>query len=201
MTNQEILRDTLAARRHLQAADGYTPAGWHYREVDKYLNRVEREMKARITPPLPNLGPLWAGGPSALDLDFTHLTSGLGWPAFDILLTGDPGPSRAVLAPERMVVDTKDTSSSPGEAFYATGSSKIRWWFAHLKDDWPLGTVLAKGTVVGHTLPTTVGGGTHSHVAINIIPITGRHARYGRDGDGPQYTHGPYTLRSELVRR
>jgi len=116
-------------------------------------------------------------------------------------MTGDPGPSTTILAPERIVVDTKDSSASPGEAFYATGASKIRWWFAHLMDDHPLGTVFQKGAVIGRTLPTSVGGGTHSHIAINLIPVTGRHARYGRDGDGPQYTHGPYTLRTELLRR
>lgn len=200
MTNKDILTATRRARRDLHAATGYDPAGGHYRAVDKYLNSVEAEMKRRLTPPLPDLGPLYAGAKNTLDWDFTHMTTGLGWPAFDVALTGDPGPSTVVLAPERMTVDTKDSSSSPGEAFYATGRSGIRWWFAHLMDDHPLGKVFQKGDVIGRTLRTTVGGGTHMHVAVNLIPVTGRHARYGRDGDGPNYTHGPYTLRTELSR-
>lgn len=201
LTDGAILVATKRARRSLHAATGYNPLGGHYRDVDRYLNSVEAEMKRRITPPLPDLGPLYAGAPGTLDLDFTHMTSGLGWPAFDVALTGDPGPSTIIIAPERMTVDTKDSSASPGEAIYTTGASKIRWWFAHLVDDHPLGKVFQKGDVIGKTLPTTVGGGTHLHLAVNIIPVTGRHARYGRDGDGPQYTHGPYTLRTELQRR
>ena len=38
-------------------------------------------------------------------------------------------------------------------------------------------------------------------LAVNLIPVTGKHARYGANGDGPDYTHGPYTLRRELLRR
>jgi hypothetical protein len=202
VTDKQILSATRRARRRLHAATGYDPKGGHYAYVDDYLDDVEAEMKRRLNPPLPNLGQIATGqGKDTLDLDFTHITGGLGWPAFDLAFSGDPGPSRPVYAPELLVVDTKDSSASPGEAFYATGASGIRWWFAHLKNDWPLGTKLAKGTVVGYTLPTSVGGGTHVHVACNIIPLTGRHARYGKNGNGPNYTHGPYTLRTELTRR
>lgn len=201
MNDKQILLATKRARRDLHAASGYEPAGGHYRAVDKYLDNVEAEMKARLKPPLPDLGPVQAGGVSALDIAFTHMTSGLGWPAWDAAFTGDDGKSLPIIAPEFLTVDTKDSSANPGEAFYATGRSGIRWWFAHIKDDWPLGTKLAKGTVIGHTLPTDIGGGTHVHIGINIVPLTGRHARYGRDGDGPNYTRGPYTLRTELQRR
>lgn len=201
MNDKQIATRTKRARRDLHAATGYNPVGGHYKAVDKYLDDVEAEMKRRLTPPLPNLGPLYAGAKATLDWDFTHMTSGLGWPAFDVALSGDPGPSTVIWAPETLTVDTKDSHSTPGEAFYATGRSGLRWWFAHLQKDWPIGTVLAKGAVIGKTLPTDIGGGTHCHVAINLVPVTGRHARYGRDGDGPNYTHGPYTLRTELQRR
>ena len=201
MNDNQILVRTKRARRDLHAATGYKPSGGHYKDVDAYLDDVEKEMKARLNPPVPDLGGVTVGAASILDFDFTHMTTGLGWPAFDTALTGDPGPSVVVIAPEDIIVDTKDSSSSPGEAFYATGRSGLRYWFAHLKDDHPLGKKFLKGSVVGATVPTTVGGGTHLHLAINLIPVTGRHARYGRDGDGPDYTHGPYTLRRELLRR
>jgi hypothetical protein len=201
LTDKQILLRTKRARRDLHAASGYDPNGGHYKAVDRYFNDVEAEMKVRVSPPLPNLGPLYAGAPNTLDFDFTHMTSGLGWPAFDIALSGDPGPSTGILAPELLTVDTKDSHATPGEAFYATGLSGIRWWFAHLDRDWPLGTKLAKGVLIGKTVVTTIGGGTHSHVACNLIPVTGKHARYGANGDGPDYTHGPYTLRTELQRR
>jgi hypothetical protein len=195
-------QQVLAARRgkkNLKLADGYNPEGSHYVAVMEVLNLLEKNAAAQI-PVVPNLGPITPGGASILGFDFTHMTTGLGWPAFDTLLTGDPGPSMVVIAPEAITIDTKDSSSSPGEAFYATGASGLRYWFAHLKDDHPLGKKFAKGAKIGDTLPTTVGGGTHLHLAVNLIPVTGRHARYGRDGNGPNYTHGPYTLRRELER-
>lgn len=203
MTNKAMKQRLLAAKEHLEntkiSGAEFARTGKGSEWVAAYKD-IDTVIKA-LVPPLPNLGPLYAGAPNTLDIDFTHMTSGLGWPAFDVALTGDPGPSIPILAPEFMVVDTKDSSASPGEAFYATGRSGLRYWFAHLKNDWPLGTKLSKGVVVGHTLPTSVGGGTHLHLAIDLRPVTGRHARYGRDGDGPNYTHGPYTLRTELQRR
>ncbi len=199
LTPQQQVLLCRRGKRNLQDADGYNPHGSHYKAVMEVLNTLEKNAAAQI-PKIPNLGSVVKGGPSILDMDFTHMTTGLGWPAFDTALTGDPGPSMEVFAPEAIVVDTKDSSSSPGEAFYATGASGIRYWFAHLKDDHPLGKRFKKGDKVGDTLPTTVGGGTHLHLAVNLIPVTGRHARYGRDGNGPNYTHGPYTLRRELAR-
>lgn len=198
MTDKQIVNSVRRARRHLKAAKGFDPEGGHYKAVLMELALLEAE---HLPPKLPALGPVTVGGRSILDFDFTHMTTGLGWPAFDTAFTGDPGPSMKIIAPENMTVDTKDSSASPGEAFYATGKSGIRYWFAHLKDDPPLGTKFLKGQVVGWTVPTSVGGGTHLHLAVNLIPVTGRHARYGRDGNGPNYTHGPYTLRTELQRR
>ena len=153
-------------------------------------------IKATKPASLPALGKVDEEGISILDMDFTHLTTGLGWPAFDTNF----GAGDTFLAPEDMVVDTKDSSAHPGEAIYCTGASGIRYWFAHLQDDHPLGKKFLKGQVVGKTIATNIGGGPHLHLAINIIPLTGRHARYGRDGNGPNYTHGPYTLRTELLR-
>jgi hypothetical protein len=187
------------ALRHLRDADGYKPRGVHYREVEEALLKFEANGFAQIQK-IPNLGPMTPGGQSILDFDFTHLTTGLGWPAFDLAFTGDDGRSLPLIAPEAMTVDTKDSSAHPGEAFYATGASGIRYWIAHLKDDWPLGHRFRKGDKIGDTIPTDIGGGTHSHVAINLVPVTGQHARYGANGNGPQYTHGPYTLRRELAR-
>jgi hypothetical protein len=186
-------------KKNLKLAKGYNPHGTHYRAVMEALDILEKNAAAQI-PKIPNLGPMTPGGRSILDEDFTHMTSGLGWPAFDLAFSGDPGPSRVLIAPEALVVDTKDSSAHPGEAFYATGASGIRYWVGHLKDDWPLGKRFAKGAKIGDTIPTSIGGGTHGHIAINLIPVTGRHARYGAEGDGPNYTHGPYTLRRELLR-
>jgi hypothetical protein len=195
------------AANKIKRAEGWVEDGkWnkklYYRLIDDgaFDAKATALVNSYAPPAVPDIGPVVPGSGSILDFDFTHMTTGLGWPAFDTALTGDPGPSLRVIAAEDMVIDTKDSSASPGEAFYATGKSGIRYWYAHLKDDHPLGKRFAKGEVVGDTLPTTVGGGTHLHLAINLVPVTGRHARYGANGDGPNYTHGPYTLRTELLR-
>ena len=193
MTDKQIVASVRRARQHLKAATGYNPEGPHYIAVLTELALLEQE---HLPPKLPNLGKVDEEGGSILDMDFTHLTTGLGWPAFDTNF----GAGDTFLAPEDMVVDTKDSSAHPGEAIYCTGKSGIRYWFAHLQDDHPLGKKFLKGQVVGKTIATNIGGGPHLHLAINIIPLTGRHARYGRDGNGPDYTHGPYTLRTELSR-
>src|SRR5688572_23733399 len=164
MTDKQIVNSVRRARRHLKAAAGFDPEGGHYQAVLAELAAIE---KAHLPPKLPALGKVDEEGRSILDMDFTHQTTGLGWPAFDTNF----GAGDTFLAPEDMVVDTKDSSAHPGEAIYCTGKSGIRYWFAHLQQDHPLGTRFKKGQVVGKTIATNIGGGPHLHLAINIIPV------------------------------
>lgn len=148
---------------------------------------------------LPELGPFWKGGLSVLDQNLTHMTTGLPkYPAWDDAFEA----YREVIAPENIEVFKKDTSASPGEAIYALGESDLVWWIAHLDRDHPLGKVIPKGNLIGKVFKTSVGGGSHVHVAINIENIAGQGEQllYGRTGFGPNYTHSPITIGEQLVK-
>lgn len=198
MTNKERIATIRRARRHLQEAEGYRPNGIHYREVDKALNALEADFA--WLPKWAGIGPITRGGASLLDMSLTHDTSGIPlFPAVDLAW----GAGVPMLAPENVVVDTKDTSSSPGEAVYLTGKSGMRYWMGHLDRDWPLGTKLAKGVVVGHTVAQSNPKKNHGHVGVNGEAFLGKGKQflYGRDGNGPDYTLGAPTLRNQLLRR
>ena len=160
---------------------------------------LQKEKAGEPEPPdkVPELGPMWKGGLSVLDQDLTHATSGiLLYPAFDDAFIA----GREIIAPENITVSKKDTSASPGEAIYALGDSEIDWWIAHLDRDHPLGTKLKKGQLVGKVLATSIGGGPHCHAAMNVENLIGKGEQllYGRDGNGPNYTHGSPTVGTQL---
>jgi hypothetical protein len=204
VNNNQILLATKRARRDLHLATGYKPDGGHYQDVDKYLNCVEVEMKARLgalPPRWANVGPVQPGGQSLLDMSLTHDTSGIPlFPAVDTAWGGGGGVT--VVAPERCVVDTKDTSAGPGEAVYMTGVSGLRHWVGHLDRDWPLGHGFEKGDVIGKTLPIP-GSSDHAHWGVNAEAILGKgkQLKYGKTGTGPDYTLGAPTIREQLEGR
>jgi hypothetical protein len=110
------------------------------------------------------------------------------------------GAGVAMIAPEACKVDTKDTSAAPGEALYLTGWSLMRYWIAHIDRDLPLGHRFAKGEVIGKTVDTDAGGGPHGHVGVNAEAFLGKgkQLKYGRLGNGPDYTTGAPTIRKQL---
>jgi len=146
-----------------------------------------------------NVGPIQPGGVSLLDMSLTHPTTGIPlFPAVDTAWGGGGGV--LVIAPEDCVVDTKDTSSSPGEAVYLTGGSTLRYWVGHLDRDWPLGHRFAKGDLIGRTLPIP-GSSDHAHWGVNAEAILGKgkELKWG-DGTGTPYTQGAPTIRAQLSR-
>jgi hypothetical protein len=183
---------SLSAGKHLDQAcldvlDAYMDA---YGKLRYRVFRVPAQKPAWA-----DIGPIVKGGPSVLDHDPTHATSGIpGFIAFDTAFAA----GLQLIAPEDMVVDTKLTGASPGEAFYATGS--VRWWIAHHDKRWPLGTKFRKGDPIGRVIPTDVGGGPHAHVALNCEKQLGkgRQLLYGKTGLGPDYSHGSPTIRAQL---
>ncbi len=195
MTNKERVAAIRRARRHLQDADCYRPNGVHYREIDKILNALEAEFV--LKPKWADIGAVTKGGASLLDMALTHNTTGIPlFPAVDLAW----GAGVSMYAPEPVTVDTKNTSSNPGEALYLTGRSGMRYWFAHIDRDYPLGTKFAKGAFLGKTVDTSKGGGPHGHVGVNGEAFLGKgkQFKYGRDGDGPDYTLGAPTVRNQL---
>lgn len=197
MTNRQRVAAIRRARRHLHDARGYRPNGVHYREVDKALNALESDFLREVRK-WSNIGAVTKGGASLLDMSLTHDTSGIAlFPAIDLAW----GAGVSMYAPEPVTVDTKDTSASPGEALYLTGRSGMRYWFAHIDRDYPLGTKFDKGAFLGKTVDTNRGGGPHGHVGVNGEAFLGKGKQflYGRDGDGPDYTLGAPTIRNQLL--
>lgn len=145
--------------------------------------------------PLPELGPMTKGGRPFLELSLTHATSGIPlFPAVDLAW----GAGVPVLAPESCTVDTKDTSSNPGEALYLLGFSKLRLWVGHLDRDHPLGTKFRRGATLGLTIDQA--GTDHGHVGVNAEFYLGKgqQFKYGRNGNGPPYTLGAPSMLSQL---
>ena len=62
---------------------------------------------------------------------------------------------------------TRDSSSRPGDAFYAKGRSGLRYWFGHLERAPSVGTKFREGDTMGMVLNHKIVGGPHVHVGIN----------------------------------
>lgn len=142
-------------------------------------------------PVLPDLGPVTPGGKSVLAHDLTHATDGIPYyPAFDeAFWVGAP-----IIAPEDLTV-TRPSSSRPGQAFYATGVSSIRFWFGHLDRTHPAGVRFGKGQLVGRVAPNHVGGGPHCHVGVNVELLWGPGRQLAHHTN---YTHGAPTVGAQL---
>jgi hypothetical protein len=124
----------------------------------------------RPKPQVPALGPVYSGGASVLLHSLTHETDGIPYyPAFD----DGWRAGRAVLAPEDLTV-TEQSGSAGGDAFYATGKSKLRYWFGHLAWAPPTGRTFAKGSSMGviASIPSSQGG-PHVHVGIDARALIG----------------------------
>jgi hypothetical protein len=138
---------------------------------------------------VPDLGPMTPGGKSVLDQDLTHETSGLdNYPAFDdVFQAGAP-----VVAPEDLTV-TSQSSANPGDAFYATGKSGLKYWIAHLTSSPSNGETFKKGEKLSTVLQTDVSGGSHVHVGMDGRPVMGYQFVYNTS-----YQHGAPTVGVQL---
>jgi hypothetical protein len=155
----------------------------HWGQAMPKLNKLVRDLKpSPIVVPI--LGPVWAGGKSVLFQDLTHNTDGIArYPAFDDGWVA----GRVVIAPEDLEVISPRTSSSPGEAIYCRGKSKLRYWFGHLDRSQGIGEKFAKGDAIGKIMwqPNEK---SHVHVGVNIelLPgCSGKELAHHTD-----YTHG-----------
>lgn len=165
---------------------------WLY--LDDYRRRRYRLWTVPSLPkpdPVPSLGPLYVGGAAVLNHQLTHATDGIyGYPAYDdgwVL-------GRSVLAVEDLTV-TQASSATYGDAFYATGKSKLEYWYGHLSVAPAVGGRFSKGEVLGHIgwQPSP-----HVHLGINAKPLIGHSLLYGENGSGPPYTYGSPTVGTQL---
>ena len=174
---------------HVQYAKSGVGSEW--KAADAALEKLAKDLAG---PTVPELGPVWVGGKSVLLQDLTHATSGIPlYPAFDDAFN----QGRVVIAPEPLTVDKQLSSANPGEAFYATGKSKIRYWFGHLDRNHPLGTKFAKGDAIGRVAANTVGGGPHVHVGVNVELLLGAGKELAHHTN---YTHGAPTVGAQLAK-
>jgi hypothetical protein len=99
-----------------------------------------------------------------------------------------------VLAVEDLIV-TKSSSANPGDAFYATGKSKLKYWYGHLGYAPSVGKEFAKGKPVGSIAYQKA---PHVHLGIDARDLCGRTLLYGASGHGPDYTYGSPTVGAQL---
>jgi hypothetical protein len=207
MTDKERLELLEFALKELRKTkDGYDSAGQtggHWRLAMQRLDALQDDLQPRpkaertlaiagAASAVPNLGPVWKGGKSILLQDCTHPTDGLDhYPAFDDAFVA----GREIIAPEGLEV-VKDSSSKPGDAFYAKGKSGLRYWFGHLVKAPTVGSKFRKGETMGVVLDHNIGGGPHVHVGINIEDLCGAGIELKR---GPKdYTHGGPLIGKQL---
>lgn len=178
----------LTSQGYKQWVEEGKPAS-HWSRAMLALNKLEKD----LTPvPIPQLGPVWMGGISILRHDLTHLTAGIHlYPAFDDAFV----QGRVIIAPENIEVIAPLTSSNPGEAFYARGRSKIRYWFGHLDRSHAIGATFRKGDAVGRVAANHIGGGPHCHVGVNVELIAGAGKQLLHHTN---YTHGAPTIGVQL---
>lgn len=166
---------------------GYTPNGVNWRSAMVILDELQADAAG---PAVPALGPIVAGGKSILLQDCTHVTSGLGWPAFDDGWVA----GKAVIAPEDCVVDD-DTSSAAGggDAFYVKGDSGLRYYIGHITTVPALNKRFVKGATMTLISPEHVRD--HVHLGIDARPLIGRHLVAHTD-----YTHGAPLIGVQLAK-
>ena len=208
MTDAQRLELLEYALKELRKTDrGYGTAGQtggHWRRAMQRLDALAEDLNPEAAttaaaaatpvpgiPGVPRLGPVWRGGKSVLEQDCTHATSGIPrFPAFDDAFVA----GRKVIAPEALRV-TRASSSNPGDAFFATGRSGLRYWFGHLVRAPSVGTKFRKGETMGIVLDHNIGGGPHVHVALNIERLIGPGKQLAHHTN---YTHGAPLIGTQL---
>lgn len=200
MTDKQRLAILREAERELKkTSQGYIQwssdkKGGHWPNALQLLNELERDL---IPDPVPALGPLRRGGPSLLTYQLTHNTDGIPrYPALD----ENWGTGAIAIAPEPLVVIPPYTSADPGAAFYARGVSKIEYWIAHLTRSPKIGTRFAKGQEVGRSVAIVGDDDEHTHWGINVEQLFGDgvQLKYGKNGNGPDYTFGSPAIGEQL---
>jgi hypothetical protein len=192
LTDKQRLALVREAEKHLKLTrkgwlEEPVGAGSEWKAAMKALNALEADLAVVV----PVLGPVWLGGQSVLTHDLTHATSGIPlYPAFDDAFQ----QGRVIIAPEPLTV-TRQSSANPGEAFYAQGNSKLRYWFGHLDRAQPTGAKFKKGDALGKVGANTIGGGPHVHVGINVELLLGVGKQLLHHTN---YTHGAPTVGAQL---
>lgn len=198
MTNkQNAARIDAAIRELKRTMEGYRthPDGPHWRAGLKQLQAVAADLRRPVST-VPALGPVLEDGLDVLLQAPTHNTDRVPHhPAFD---TGFGQAGRWIIAPEQLTV-TKQSGAVGGDAFYATGRSKIDYWFGHITPAPATGRNYRKGERIARIADQR--GTDHVHLGLDVRAISGgRDLLYGRNGNGPDYTYGSPTIGAQLAK-
>lgn len=193
----DFLKTILQPREHIPATGNIGQATWDvlWQYLDAYRKSLYIAWKPPVKPPpivVPDLGPLYNGGSSVLYHQLTHNTDGIPYyPAYDDGWVGGMN----VLAVEDMIV-SKASGSTPGDAFYAVGKSKLAYWYGHLITAPSVGRTFRKGEYVGRIYYQ--GSKSHVHLGIDARPLIGHTLLYGATGHGPDYSFGSPPVGTQL---
>lgn len=200
--NSTVLGEKLAVAHGLlkETEKGYDPQAPRWQKAMAIIDDVEAELHRT---PVPNLGPVLKGDKSLLLWVPTHQTDGLfrgtgsHYPAFD---SGFGQVGRTIVAPERLKV-RRQSSAAGADAFYATGVSKIEYWFGHLVRAPATGTWFDQGDSMGVIARIAMSdGGPHFHTGLDCRKLIGKDLKWGRRGNGPDYTFGSPTYGQQLAK-
>lgn len=195
MTNKQrdaLLRSAMADLR--KTREGYVthPDGPNWRNAFRKLEQLQQDLGRA---PVPALGPVLEGDRSMLEYAPTHNTDGVpNHPAFD---AGFGQAGRWVIAPETLTIQ-RQSGAQGGDAVFATGRSGIGYWIGHIGIAPATGRVFRKGERISRIADQS--GTDHVHWGVDVRPLTGQSLKYGRDGNGPDYTFGSPTIGVQLRR-
>lgn len=190
LTNKQRLNAIRRIRTHLKKAEGFNPEGGHYKAILRDLEVLERDASPAPHPKVPLLGPIVKDGKSVLLQDCTHITDGLGWPAFDDGFR----VGLAIVAPEAGYVDDNTSSAQGGNAFYFTGNSGIRYWIGHIAEVPKLNQRFKKGEVMTHI--SADHPRPHVHLGLDARKLLhGKHLE-----SHTNYTHGAPLIGAQLAK-
>ncbi len=190
LTTKQKLNAVRRIRAHLKDAEGFNPEGGHYKAILRDLAILEKDLTPAPHPKVPLLGPIVKDGKSILLEDCTHITDGLGWPAFDAGFK----VGLAVVAPEAGFVDDNTSSAQGGEAFYFTGNSGIRYWIGHIAEVPAQGRRFKKGEVMTHI--SADHPRPHVHLGLDARKLLGgKHLE-----SHSNYTHGATPIGVQLAK-
>jgi len=159
--------------------DGYGPGRWANLRaattdsgalaLDAVAIKLIRDEHKATLAKVPDLGPMYHGGVSVLYQALTHETDGVPlYPAFDTAFSAGTG----IIAPEPMVV-TRASNSLPGDACFLLGESEIQYWVGHLVVAPSVGRSFDREDLLGRVVATSIGGGSHAHVGLNVERLWG----------------------------
>lgn len=195
MTNAQLAALLKSCRADLKKTrEGYVthPDGTWWSKAMPKLDRAIRELSV---PPVPALGPVLEDGLDMLLQAPTHNTDGVpGYPAYD---TGFGQAGRWIIAPEALVI-TRQSGAQGGDAVFARGNSRIEYWIGHITPAPGNGTRFLKGARIARI--ANQAETDHVHWGLDVRPLTGQSLKYGRDGNGPDYTWGSPTIGAQLAK-